>query len=198
MFEIITLEEYRWAFSFLASIVGGVSALLFQPIISKFNKRIDLSARVWERIQDKRFLSYEAILSIAKELRQTMPTRRHENGYIETFSSIMETRETFFSWHAEFSEKQIIWEDWVDQPTSQELRYLIDYMFNLKIAVAASTGEQLSELRLLVKDDILLISQDLSKAAHNFFSRIDKKDLAITGMASCPCGLLRYGYQEQT
>jgi len=177
MFEISTIEEYQWIFGFLASVIGGISALIFQPIILKFNRRVDLSARVWEKIQDKRFRSYETVLSVAKELRQTMATGRHEDGHIETFPSILKTKESFFAWHNTFSEKQIIWEDWVDQPTSEELRYIIDYMYNLRITINASTEEQLSELRLTVKEDILNISLNLSKVAHRFFSKIDRKRL---------------------
>jgi lipase chaperone LimK len=72
MFEGVVLDYISQLSALLTSLVGGLTALIFQPLIKKIDSRAELSARVWSRIQDKRFAAYEAILETCKELRERL------------------------------------------------------------------------------------------------------------------------------
>lgn len=86
MFESFSAlgDAASWAVPLVFSFLGGVLSILFQPILSIFNNRLALSARAWERIQDKRIDAFETLLDLAKFLSITTSTGKHQDGWVET------------------------------------------------------------------------------------------------------------------
>ena len=165
------------AFSFL----GGLFSLIFQPFIARFNKRLELSGRAWERVQDRRLDAYEALLAFAKNLKVTATTGNHKNGHIETKSVHLESKATFETLMDTFINCEAIWTDWVDQRTSQHTKYLVDYFQNLRIVVSNIDDGELEELSVRLKCDFVDLSSETIVIAHKFFSKIDRRLLKPKG-----------------
>jgi len=56
MFEVLQNlpSNAQWLLPLVFSFLGGLVSLIFQPIIARLNKRLELSGRAWERVQDRR------------------------------------------------------------------------------------------------------------------------------------------------
>jgi len=163
------------------SFFGGLISLLFQPIIARLNKRLELTGRAWERVQDRRLDAYEALLALAKNLKITSTTGRHENGFLETKTVHLDNKESFENVMSLFIELESIWIDWVDDRTSQHTKYLADYFQNLRIVVDQIDETDMDEIAVLLKPDFVDLASQTTRIAHDFFSKIDKRRLKIRG-----------------
>jgi hypothetical protein len=183
MFEVLEKlpTNVQWLLPLVFSFIGGLVSLIFQPMISSLNKRLELSGRAWERVQDRRLDAYEALLTLSKHLKMTFTTGKHDGGLLETKTVHLETKEAFEHWMAHFIELESVWTDWVDEPTGQHAKYLVDYFQNMKIAIDQIDDNELDELAVRVKQDFVDFSVKTVRIAHDFFSRIDKRRFRIKG-----------------
>lgn len=183
MFEWLKEADspYFWALPFISAFIGGISSLVFAPLLARINQRISLSSRAWERIQDRRIDAYEALLEVGNSLKETKPTGKTESGNVETFWLYMETAEELIAWREWFSQKNYAWENWIDLPTSQHMKYLVDYLENLLMAVLQTPEGDLTELAVRVKPDLILLASETISVAHRYFENIDKKNFKLRG-----------------
>lgn len=188
MFELLqeANSPYFWLLPFISAFIGGISSLVFAPMLARINQRVTLSSRAWGRIQDRRIDAYEALLEVGNSLKETRPTGKYNDGHVETFWLHMETPADFLAWREWFDEKHHIWENWIDLPTSQHMKYLVDYLENLRSAMLKTPEHELPLLAANVKDDLIGLASETISVAHNYFEYIDKKNFKLRGNGKYP------------
>tara|TARA_R100001369_G_C3277915_1_gene161405 strand:- start:201 stop:860 length:660 start_codon:yes stop_codon:yes gene_type:complete len=179
-------SPYFWLLPFISAFIGGISSLIFAPVLARINQQVSLSSRAWGRIQDRRIDAYEAILEVGNSLKETRPTGKYNDGHVETFWIHMETPEAFLAWREWFNEKHLVWENWVDLPTSQHMKYLVDYLENLRNAIIQTPEDKLHLLAVTVKDDLITLASETIGVAHSYFENIDKKNFKLRGNGKYP------------
>ncbi|MEL6510078.1 MAG: hypothetical protein AAFQ32_09825 [Pseudomonadota bacterium] len=163
------------------SCVGGLTSLLLRPAFARFDQRLALSGRAWERIQDHRLEAYEALLQVADSLQTTVPTGQHDSGLVETKPICLRSIDDFVLWYDQVLQQINSTHNWVDRQTSQKLLFLRDYLQNLKIAVAQTDAKDLEKFAVYTKADQIDLSIEIREAAQSFFRKIDKRDLSYRG-----------------
>jgi hypothetical protein len=179
-------SPYFWLLPFISAFVGGTASLIFAPLIGRINQKITLSARAWERIQDRRIDAYEAILEVGDSLKMTKPTGKYQDGHLESSWLYMESPEAYLAWREWFGDKNRIWENWIDLPTSRHMKYLVDYFENLRSAVLLTPEDKLADLAVQVKPDLISLSAETISVAHKYFEKIDRKNFQLPGNGKYP------------
>jgi hypothetical protein len=114
-------------------------------------------------------------------LRTTNTTSKHTRGLVETIPAVFSSKDFFSEWAQKVFQRQEKWDDWVDRATSAELKFLIDYLINLKIAVHATPELEIEDFGLFIKDDFIDLSVSIKNSANYFFKNIDRKTLGYSG-----------------
>ena len=188
MFESFSAlgDAASWAVPLVFSFLGGVFSILFQPILSIFNNRLALSARAWERIQDKRIDAFETLLDLAKFLSTTTSTGNHQDGWVETQPKFLSSMEDAKEGLDYVFRTCATLDDWIDQPTRQHLRYITDYFQNVSVTLAQIDEGKLLEFSLTIKPDIIDIATHTRMSAHKFYQSINKKCFSYHGNGKYP------------
>jgi hypothetical protein len=179
-------SPYFWLLPFISAFVGGVTSLIFAPLLARINQKISLSSRAWTRIQDRRIDAYEAMLEVGNSLKKTRATGKYDDGHVETFWLHMESQDEFLAWREWFDSKQYFWENWIDPPTSKHMKYLVDYLENLRAAVLHTPDDKLMSLAVQVKPDLIELASETISVAHSYFEKIDRKNFRLSGNGKYP------------
>jgi len=159
----------------LIAIIAAVSALLGVFITQQYelrSKKKDLYYRLWEKVLDRRIQAHEQVIQLSKTLR-TMVSLGYpeEDGQLARTPAIMQSREEFDNWCAQFWQVVAPGSTWLSTEVTREVNLLQDYIVNLYEFLREVDSAHFPEVGAILRNDFIQLSDRIEKLAFSFFSR---------------------------
>ncbi|WP_314057965.1 hypothetical protein [Empedobacter brevis] len=180
----MTEIDWKLLITPILSFVGVIIGAFLAFISSSFLKRKETRLKISEKILDKKIEAHEDVLKLAKLLRSTLTDNNFttEMGLI-TYPIILANKENYLDWKTNLFSKVNNNSHWLSLSVHKELFFIQDYFINLDKTLENIPDENLKNVAIILKNDLIDLSTKLEKSIIEYFDKgwkdlktISKKD----------------------